>query len=435
MVARLRRPGFIRDVLILAGGAAGAQAINVAISPILTRFFKPTEIGTLGLFLSFIYVAAIVLSLRYEQAIVVPKDEAVAARVAILAAGLVPVVAPLAALILLGLIAFDVAGYGSLPTLVVPLAVVALLATGWFGVVRYWLIRGQAYRVISEVQFAQAVGRAVGQVVLGIAGLGVTGLLVADAVGRYVGLGRMVGAVRLAIVRLRDSTSESYRSIAREHWRFPAFGVPSSLMNAAVVALPVPLLAGTYGLVTAGYFALVQRVLGLPLTIIGASVGDALLARMSRQAHDDPAAAIPFFRRTGLGLALVATPIAGAVALLGCLRASLAGCRPDGGAALAVVPCRAHRQSAKPHRGRLPGPGLKAPVRRRQPRGCVRWDRRRILARVRLAGRDSRLCSSPGRGLRDLPRGALPDRAARALAVRALTGAPPRMVRPVMLPA
>lgn len=317
MVARLRRPGFIRDVLILAGGAAGAQAINVAISPVLTRFFKPTEIGTLGLFLSFIYVAAIVLSLRYEQAIVVPKDEAVAARVAILAAGLVPVVAPLAALILLGLIAFDVAGYGSLPTLVVPLAVVALLATGWFGVVRYWLIRGQAYRVISEVQFAQAVGRAVGQVVLGIAGLGVTGLLVADAVGRYVGLGRMVGAVRLAIVRLRDSTSESYRSIAREHWRFPAFGVPSSLMNAAVVALPVPLLAGTYGLVTAGYFALVQRVLGLPLTIIGASVGDALLARMSRQAHDDPAAAIPFFRRTGLGLALVATPIAGAVALLG----------------------------------------------------------------------------------------------------------------------
>ncbi len=317
MVARLRRPGFIRDVLILAGGAAGAQAINVAISPVLTRLFGPLDIGALGLFLSYTYIASIILSLRYEQAVVVPKDDAVAARVAVLAAGLVPVAAPIASLGLLVLILLDVAGYGSLPLIVVPLAAVALLAAGWFAVARYWLIRGQAYRVISEVQFAQAIGRAAGQVVLGIAGFGVSGLLVADAIGRVVGLGRMVSAVRNTVLRLRDAAQEPYRSIAREYWRFPAFGVPSSLMNAAVVALPVPLLAGTYGLVTAGYFALVQRVLGLPLTVIGTSVGDALLARMSAQAHDDPAAALPFFRRTGVGLALVATPIAIAVAVLG----------------------------------------------------------------------------------------------------------------------
>ena len=107
------------------------------------------------------------------------------------------------------------------------------------------------------------------------------------------------------------------RAVAREYWRFPVFGAPSSLLNAAAAALPVPLLAGAYGLPIAGQFALVQRVLGLPLSVIGTSVGDAMLGRMSEQARSDPAAALPLFRRIAIVLAAIGVPGALVLALIG----------------------------------------------------------------------------------------------------------------------
>ena len=315
MVARLHRRGFGRNVLVLAGGAAGAQAINAAASPLLTRFYSPFEIGQLGLFLSFMYVASVALSLRYEQALVVPKTIEDAATLAVLAIAIVPLTALFSTVVLFALGVLRLAGFETLPPIAWLAALLGLSAFGIFGVLRYWLIRLSQLRTVSEVQIAQSLGRAAGQVLFGIASLGVTGLLVSDTIGRGLGVLRML---RLAIPTIREGRSRSVRSItalAREYWRFPVLGVPSSLLNAVAFSLPVPLLAAGYTLQVAGYFALVQRVLGLPLTIIGASVSDALFARMSEHAQHDPAAALPLFRRTALALAAIGIPIALVVAL------------------------------------------------------------------------------------------------------------------------
>jgi O-antigen/teichoic acid export membrane protein len=315
MVARLQRRGFGRSVLVLAGGAAGAQLINAAASPVLTRLYTPFEIGQLGLFLAFMYVASVGLSLRYEQALTVPKSNDEAAGLALLAIGIVPVTALVATLVLVLLGTLQVAGFETLPAIAWPLALVGLIAFGVFGVLRYWLIRLNEYRAISEVQIAQSLGRAAGQTVFGIAGLGVTGLLLSDVIGRALGLARMLRAAVPSITAGRPQSRRAVLALAREYWRFPVLGVPSSLLNAVAFSLPVPLLAAAYALPVAGYFALVQRVLGLPMTIIGSSVADALLARMSEHARHDPSLALPLFRRTALALAAIGIPIALVVAL------------------------------------------------------------------------------------------------------------------------
>lgn len=317
MVARLRRPGFVRSALVLAGGAAGAQAINAAVSPVLTRLYGPVEIGQLGLFLAFVQVLTIVTSLRYEQAVVLPEEEGVAARLAVLALALVPVMSLVAALLLGGLILGDVGGYGSLPILAAPLAGIGLAGFGALTVLRYWLIRSHAYRAISEVQIVQSVGRAVGQVGFGLAGGGVLGLLIGDVIGRVLGLGTILRSAGRAAVAARHAGTISTGAVARAYWRFPVLGAPSSLLNAAAAALPVPLVAASYDLTTAGFLALVQRVLGLPLSVIGASVGDAMLARIAEHARADPAAALPLFRRLAFGLFLAGIPMAIGLVLLG----------------------------------------------------------------------------------------------------------------------
>ena len=67
---------FSRNVLTLMTGTTIAQAIPIAISPILTRIYTPEDFGVFALFLAIISILGVVISARYEFAIILPrKDE------------------------------------------------------------------------------------------------------------------------------------------------------------------------------------------------------------------------------------------------------------------------------------------------------------------------------------------------------------------------
>jgi len=67
---RLAQSRFFRGVVAIAGGTAIAQAVGVLLSPIITRLYTPEAMGLWGLFVSFLGVASVVSTLRYEVAIV-----------------------------------------------------------------------------------------------------------------------------------------------------------------------------------------------------------------------------------------------------------------------------------------------------------------------------------------------------------------------------
>jgi len=67
---------FSRNILTLMTGTSIAQAIPVAISPILTRMYTPEDFGTLALFVAITGVFSVIASGRYELALMLPsKDE------------------------------------------------------------------------------------------------------------------------------------------------------------------------------------------------------------------------------------------------------------------------------------------------------------------------------------------------------------------------
>lgn len=318
MLARLRPGAFVRGVVVLVGGAAGAQLINAIAAPLLTRLYGPDEIGLLGLCLAFISVASVALSLRYEQAIVVPAQPAVAGRIARIAIGVLLPATVLASLALVALVLTDTAGFGALPIWAVLLAGFSLFAFGATAVLRYWLIRLGRFDVIARVTMGQSVARAVSQVGLGAVGLGLLGLLVGDLVGRLAGLGRLVRAAWPGLLTaMREPLARPLSRISAEYAQFPLVGVPSSLLNALASHVPTPLLVAHYGLPAAGFFSLVQRVLAVPLSVVGASVADALLSRMSQHARGASQEAERLFRLTALGLLAIGVPIAIMVVLVG----------------------------------------------------------------------------------------------------------------------
>ena len=66
---------FNRNVLTLMTGTTIAQAIPIAISPILTRIYTPEDFGMFALYMSIASIIAIVATGRYELAIMLPKKD------------------------------------------------------------------------------------------------------------------------------------------------------------------------------------------------------------------------------------------------------------------------------------------------------------------------------------------------------------------------
>ena len=73
---------FNRNVLILLKGSALGQIITLVASPILTRIYDVDEFAIFSVYLSAISIGSLIIALRYEMAIMLPKSERIAYRVA-----------------------------------------------------------------------------------------------------------------------------------------------------------------------------------------------------------------------------------------------------------------------------------------------------------------------------------------------------------------
>ena len=65
---------FKKNIMVLMAGSAVAQAVPIAISPILTRIYSPKEFGLMALYLSLCSLLSVFSSARYDLAIIEPKE-------------------------------------------------------------------------------------------------------------------------------------------------------------------------------------------------------------------------------------------------------------------------------------------------------------------------------------------------------------------------
>ncbi len=306
LMARAQGRGFIGSVLMLAGGTALGQAVVVLASPILTRLYTPTDLGLLGLFTAFMSVAGVAATLRYEGAIVAARDEEEAFYLIVGSIGATIISSAVLCLGFYAMIQYDVFNFGSLPAWSALLAYPALVLTALFAILRYWFLRQRSFSIVTRVSIVQNIARAITQIIFGILNFGWLGLSLGDLAGRASGNGRMLQlawpAFRSELDRIRLAT---LFSVLKAHYHYPVYNLPSSIINALVTSLPIPLIAQFYGPAAAGYFALVQRVLSLPAALIGRSVADAFHAHLVVYVRTRPQATQSFFLRTAGGLFLI----------------------------------------------------------------------------------------------------------------------------------
>lgn len=295
---------------MLTTGTAVGQLVVVAVLPLLTRLFTPADLGLFGLFSSFVGVASVATCLRLEWGIASARDPDAASGLLLLCIALCPLTSLVLAAGLALLIGADVVSFALLPQWTVPLAFLALVATGAFGALRYWHVGRRDFHDVSAAAVAQGVGRAGASVALGLIGTGWAGLLLGDLVGRVLGIGRLW---RRALPGLRAQlTGDVWRVLGqrlRAAWRYPFVVLPSSMLDALAAALPLPVIATLFGPASAGQFALVWRVASVPTSLIGASVADVFHAHAAAGRAEGGSAVRSLLLRTTSRLALLATVI------------------------------------------------------------------------------------------------------------------------------
>jgi O-antigen/teichoic acid export membrane protein len=299
-----------RDVARLGGGTAVGQLAVVATTPLLTRLYTPQAFGQLGLVLAFSSVAMVIVGLRYDLAIASARDEHEAdglLGVALLSC--IPTSAA-AGLALWFMIHHRSLGFGGLPESAAPVVAVLLLATGGVMSLRYWNVRRFRFREVGIAAALQGAGRALVPLLLAVANPGWWGLLAGDATGRVLGAARLASG---AIPRVTTLSARQMATVARRYLRYPLVVLPSSLVDAMAVAVPLPIISAFFGVAAAGQFALVQRVAALPASLVAASFADVIHAEGSRLQQGGVDSLRPLaaqsFRRLGLVGAAIYLPV------------------------------------------------------------------------------------------------------------------------------
>ncbi|MED0680767.1 lipopolysaccharide biosynthesis protein [Aneurinibacillus thermoaerophilus] len=297
---RLPKSKFARNVVVLAGGTALAQGLLLLASPILSRLYKPESFGVLAVFTAMLSILVVISSLRYELAILLPEEEETAANVFALS-----VLVVFGMTLLIGTAVFlfgdtlllSLKAEKMLPYLF--LLPVSFLGLGLYQSLNYWAIRYKRFASISRTKFSQSFGMVCTQILAGLFIKGPAGLLYGDVVGRVSGSGTLaLLSWRHDRHILRKISLSGVGKAACRYYRFPLFSSWSGLLNSGGLQLPALILASFYGPQVLGWFALGQRVIGVPMTMIGQSVAQVYTGESSRLARQNPEQLLRLFYQT-----------------------------------------------------------------------------------------------------------------------------------------
>lgn len=283
VVAKLLKPEFNRNVLTLMTGSTISLAIPIAISPILTRIYTPEDFGVFSLYLAITTIIAVVATGRYELAIMLPKKDVYASDILILSL----IVSLIISLITFLIIFFfnsqitNILGSQEISQWLYLLPF-SILLVGFYNSFTYWINRKKKYKKMAQNKVIQSGSMATMQVSLGLLKNNNNGLII----GWF--FGQLIAVISLARLVWREDKNKINNtsllkmwSLAKRYKKFPLINSWSGLLNTASRQVPIILLTTFFSTIVTGFFSLAQRILLIPMTLLGNTIGQVYFQKVS----------------------------------------------------------------------------------------------------------------------------------------------------------
>lgn len=270
------KSAFSRSVLTLMSGTIVAQAIPLAMSPVLTRLFSPENFGLFALYFSISQMMSVFITGRYEYAIILPEKDEDAINVVALCVS-ITVSVSLLALIFFVPFRTQIAELLNNPEIAryIILVPLTIFAIGIYTTFNLWFNRKAYYGNISIGKILRYSISTFLSVGFGLTIIKSAGLIIADTLGQICAAFFMVARFMKFDESLINKISlGGIKQQARRFIHFPKFNIPSGFLEKGSGQMPVILLTGFFGSSVTGLFSLSQRVIAAPEALISVSVGD-----------------------------------------------------------------------------------------------------------------------------------------------------------------
>jgi O-antigen/teichoic acid export membrane protein len=282
------KSAFSRNVLTLMTGTTIAQAIPIAISPILTRIYTPEDFGVLALYISLVSIFSVITTLRYELAIIQPRQNEDAAALVVLSAAITSGVslALLIVVIMFNKKIQDALGNDEIGAWLY-LFPVSVFLTGLYQSLNYWNTRKEQYRKIAYTKIFQGVSASGTQVGFGVGGVA-GGLLWGYFSGQ-------VAALLLFLPSMFKGDKEAFLKVtvvgilknARRYKKYPKYSTLGAFADSASLQMPILILSKFFDVGVTGMFSLTFRVLNLPMALMSKAISQVLFQNITRL-HNEP---------------------------------------------------------------------------------------------------------------------------------------------------
>jgi len=272
---------FSRNVLTLMTGTTIAQAIPIAISPILTRIYTPEDFGVFALFIAIASIFGSIANGRYELAIMLPKKDEDA--INIFALGII-ITTTLSLFLLLIVVVFHdyfvtILNNEEIGTWLyfIPITVFFM---GLFNLLNYFNNRKKYYKDLASATIIKSIILAVVQLSIGFFKQGAIGLISGQILSQMFANMRLLKNIIKDKVLISKISKVKIIALAKKYKKFPIYNTQHALINVFFSQMPIFILAKFFNSSTIGFYALSIRVVQTPITIVGNALANVLYEKI-----------------------------------------------------------------------------------------------------------------------------------------------------------
>jgi O-antigen/teichoic acid export membrane protein len=267
--------------MTLMSGTLIAQAIMLLSIPILTRLYTPTEFGLYSAFFALISIIGSVSSLKYDQAIMLPKSDKDAQALLFLSSILTFIFTLLSFFLII--IFYDfILNYFDGNKFIIYFIPIGIFSIGMVQILNAYSSRNQFYKTLSKVRVLNAFS------VVSIQGsiryiMSLDGLIIGKIIADLISLFTLIKFhTKKQTLHLSSLSKRRIKVVSKKYDHFPKYQSITVFLNSISQNIPILLLTSLYSIEIAGFYALTIRVLRTPITLIGSATREVYYQKASK---------------------------------------------------------------------------------------------------------------------------------------------------------
>lgn len=270
-----KKKDFFKNIVLVISGIAGAQAIALAFTPLITRIYGPENYGILGTFVSLVSIVSPIIALTLPMAIVLPKTdkEAIAiCKLSLIISFLFSFIIGVG-LFFKGSFIFNQLNAGSINNFwfLIPLSV---FFYGTKDIQLQWLIRKGKFNLYARASLFQSLFNNGLKTGIGILYSSAFVLVLLQALVDFVYSIILIFFTRGICFFKKNTNKYTYRFLLEKYYDFIIYRAPQVVLNSLSFSIPVLFLGYYFNSTSVGFYTLSRMLMIAPQNLIGQSISN-----------------------------------------------------------------------------------------------------------------------------------------------------------------